>query len=153
MTNTPHWLEYIRAFGPVIIALFVAYVAYQQWRTNHDGLREKLFDRRMEVHNQVYSALSRLHREGFPAQGVENELLDAWRSSKFLFDDDIPDYIDKLREAVNDGQFYISQAHQNDERRSEYFDKEHEKFQWLSKQFDPMHRVFAKYLKFNIGRN
>ncbi|MEB8387039.1 hypothetical protein OO012_07360 [Rhodobacteraceae bacterium KMM 6894] len=153
MSECPHWLEYIRALGPALIALFVAFVAYQQWRTNYDGLREKLFDRRIEVHNQVYSALARLLREGFPAQGIENELTDAWRSSKFLFDDDIPDYIDTLREAVNDGQFYFSQAHQSEEKRSDYFDKEHERFQWLSKQFDPMHQIFSKYLKFNTRRD
>ncbi|MCZ4352104.1 hypothetical protein O4H61_06205 [Roseovarius aestuarii] len=153
MSDTPHWLEYIRALGPAIIALFVAYVAYQQWRTNHDGLREKLFDRRMDVYNQVHSALARVLREGFPAQGVETELLDAWRSSKFLFDDDVPDYIDKLRKAVYDGQFYNSQARNNDDRRGEHVDKEHKKFQWLLKQFDPMHQMFAKHLKFNTGQN
>jgi hypothetical protein len=153
LSETPHWLEYIRALGPAIIAIFVAYVAYQQWRTNYDGLREKLFDRRLEVHDKTLSALSRLLREGFPAQGIETELLDAWRSSRFLFDDDIPNYIEKLREAVNDGQFYSVQAQQNEAKRSEYLVKEHQKFSWLSKQFDPMHQMFAKYLKFKAGQN
>ncbi|WP_272004090.1 hypothetical protein [Roseovarius sp. ZX-A-9] len=152
MSDAPYLFDYIRALVPILIAIFVAYVAYQQWQTNHESLREKLFDRRIEVHDQVAAALSRLLREGFPAAGIENELAQAWRKSRFLFDDEVSEYIEKLREAVNDGQFYHSQAALNNEKRNDYLDKEHDRLNWLAKQFDPLHEHFAKYLRLRFGR-
>jgi len=145
----PHWFEYVRALGPTFIAGFVAYIAWRQWRTNHDALREKLFDRRIGVYDQVHNSLAKLLREGFPARGIEWELAEAWRNSKSLFDKDIPDYIDELRNAVIDGQYYSNLAENDDENRSRNLERESEKLRWLSNQFDPLFEIFSKYLKFD----
>ena len=64
MTPEPHWIEYVRAFGPAIIAVFVAYIAYQQWQVNRAVLREKLFDRRFELFKDTQRFLSAILRDG-----------------------------------------------------------------------------------------
>jgi len=45
-----NWLELLKALGPLIIGVIVAYIAYQQWKVNRATLREKLFDRRIKIY-------------------------------------------------------------------------------------------------------
>ncbi|WP_299679527.1 hypothetical protein [uncultured Roseobacter sp.] len=45
----PHWIEYVRALGPIIIGVAVAYIAYMQWKLAKSSLDEKLFDRRYAI--------------------------------------------------------------------------------------------------------
>ena len=49
MSDFPLWFEYLRALGPLLIAVFVAYIAYENWRISRANFREKLFDRRFET--------------------------------------------------------------------------------------------------------
>ncbi|WP_415403682.1 hypothetical protein [Tateyamaria sp. SN3-11] len=58
------WLEYISALGPMLIATFIAYIAYQQWVVNKTTLREKLFERRLKVFDETHDFLAHVMRNG-----------------------------------------------------------------------------------------
>lgn len=43
------WLDRIGTLVPALIAIFVAYIAYAQWRLSRANYAEKLFDRRYRI--------------------------------------------------------------------------------------------------------
>ena len=90
MSGDPHWLEYVRALGPVVVALAVAYIAYQQWQTNRLALKEKLLDRRLKIIDAAtnyFEATLELDTNGYleKRRGFSKHLIEA----EYLFSSEI----------------------------------------------------------------
>ncbi len=85
MSSAPHWLEYIRALGPALIALFVAWVAYQQWQVNKATAKEKLFDRRLEIYRGAREFYIEMHQTGTCSDEALGKMSETWAASLFLF--------------------------------------------------------------------
>lgn len=82
---------------PVIMTIFLGYVAYEQLRTNRDKLKLDLFNRRFEV----YSVTLEFHQDlmsGSASQELHRKFIEVKQSSKFLFDskDGIYASLDKI---------------------------------------------------------
>lgn len=88
-------LDYATLPGPslvtALIALFVAWVAYQQWKTNGEKLRLDLYNRRFDVYAATltyYQALVEYdpiaNQESF--KEVSSDFIKACREALFLFD-------------------------------------------------------------------
>ena len=89
------WFDYFVALAPsiitAVIAAFVAWVAYQQWRTNTEKLRLDLYNRRFDVYAQTlafYQALiiydPSADEDSF--RKIRADFIKACRESQFLFD-------------------------------------------------------------------
>ncbi len=147
-----HWIEYVRAFGPVLIGLAVIWIAYQQWQVNRANLREKLFERRFEVFEESRDFLEAVVRNG----GLDDYNLSAiWRAinlSRFLFDKELTEYLSELRTRAVRQQFIqkeISKLPLGDER-SELTEDEVNQLNWLAAQKNVIYDKFQPYLGFNI---
>ncbi len=77
----------------VVIAAIVAYIAWQQHKTNRDKLRLDLYDRRFKVFDRVKIFVT----DVFLEQRVSEEQLGQYRGATaeatFLFKDDILEYL------------------------------------------------------------
>ena len=146
----PHWIEYVKAFGPAIIAAFVAYIAYYQWRLAQANLRERLFDRRMNLYERVHRILGSIMSSGVASDEVIFDLGLCWRESRFLFGTEIPEYIEKIRNCAIDIQTHRNSLHSGltADERSMHVKKEAEHKKWLVKQFEPLAMIFMPYLGF-----
>ncbi|MCP9758484.1 hypothetical protein EGI20_04030 [Aquitalea sp. S1-19] len=93
----PELFDYVVAIGPPfvtsVIATFVAFVAYQQWKTNQNKLRLDLYNRRFEVYSNTitfFQELSALppgdRSEEF--KEVQRAFIRSCRESQFLFSDE-----------------------------------------------------------------
>jgi hypothetical protein len=100
----PDWVQYWAALGPTIaagttalIGVFLAIVAWRQWRTARERLVLDLFRDRLAVYSKVIEAM---HRVIGPGRAVDNEpylLLHAARDeAQFLFRREVPEYIEGL---------------------------------------------------------
>lgn len=145
-----HWIEYVKAFGPAIIASAVAFIAFQQWKLSQANLRDKLFERRIQVYEKVLSVLSSTSRNGRIEQSHINELAFAWRTSRFLFGVDVSDFISSLRDKYIDANYHLSSRYigMPEEERQRHIVGEAENMKWIYKQFDPLFEVFLPYLGF-----
>jgi hypothetical protein len=56
----PHWTAYVTALLTPIVAVFAAYVGYQQWRLNRHKLKLDLFDRRWAIYAATNDMLASL---------------------------------------------------------------------------------------------
>lgn len=82
------------------IALLAAVVAWAQWHTARSKLVLDLFNQRMEVYRGVSEVMGRVMREG---TANTQDVIDVARQgdrAKFLFGDDVSDYLKALQKAL-----------------------------------------------------
>ena len=149
-----HWTEYLKALGPTIIAVFVAYIAYQQWRVNQASLRERLFERRIAVFKQTQTFLSEILRD---AKCSDDNLLnfhDTPQIARFLFDKKMSDYLSEVRKRALKLRFYSAklEALPVGDERSKMVDLEGEELKWLTDQLAVIFERFEPYLNFSKHR-
>mgnify|MGYP003980437045 FL=1 len=97
MTKTmkckPTWIDITSAISLPIIAAIGLLIAYVQWKTNQNRLKNELFDRRYEVFINIKTFLSDLSREG----NLSSETQDNFRRSiigiRFIFDKKTYNYV------------------------------------------------------------
>jgi hypothetical protein len=79
-----------------LIAVMVAYIAYQQHETARAKLNLDLFERRMAVYEQLRAAVAAVNGTGRVDDATDRLLLDAINASQFLFGQDIHNYLDAM---------------------------------------------------------
>lgn len=98
---TAQWKPAIDFFGALltpVIAITVAYIVYQQYKTNKQRFQFETYEKRFEI----YKAVLKFFSEGYPQGEITPELLDSLfepgiRSQHLFEDDEIADYIEELR--------------------------------------------------------
>lgn len=150
MPSDLHWTEYLKAVGPTLIAVFIAYVAYQQWQVNRANLREKLFDKRFAVFEQTQMLLTSVVREANASNDAIEKFHSAPKLGRFLFGNDIHEYLVDILRRAHKLQMYHSQL----EERPVCDDpisvaKQHsDELRFLIKQFEVFPEKFEPYLGF-----
>ncbi len=146
----PHYTEYLRAFGPLVIGVFVAYIAWQQWRVNRANLREKLFDRRWQVFKESQAFLSIILRDAACTRESLADYTDTCQRSRFLFREDVSTYLFEVRERAIKMRLYQTQLEglSVGEKRSTLVDQESDELKWLVDQLDVVFDKFLPYLSF-----
>ena len=95
-------VEVLSSFTPVVIGAIVAYIAWQQHKTNKHRLKMELFDRRYKVYDAVITTITKRY-----SKFHDEIVLDLHRdisSARFLFnsDKDIMDFIGTVLSAAKD---------------------------------------------------
>jgi len=145
-----HWSDYLKAIGPSLIALFVAYIAFQQWQVNRANLRERLFDRRFEVFRETQNFLSSVLRDAKVSNEALAEFQEAPQIARFLFDEKLAKYLSEIRNHAIDLQMHheISKEPTNEEKRLDAVGKKHEEIKWLIAQLPVIFDKFEPFLGF-----
>ena len=142
---------YVQSTLPILIAVAVGYVAYQQHRTTAVRARLDLFDRRFRVVAAIRTVLSSVSRD---ADIKKDELL-RFRSgvfeADFLFGDEIVKYIDdvylhglKLATANELNKAKFDRPDNYDVKKNAVEMDTH--LGWLTDQLGQLKVIFKKYL-------
>jgi len=84
------------------IAVLAAYIAWQQWRTNHLRLKHELFNRRYELYEVITSFISGIVTRGSVQPNADAQFLRDTKTVTFLFDKRIQAFIEEIyRKAVD----------------------------------------------------
>ena len=90
------FVESLQAFLTPIIAIAVAWIAFQQWKTAQQKLKMERYERRMRVYDQVIQILKVVMRDMNPKYEDLIQFRQATTEADFLFGSEIPDYLDEL---------------------------------------------------------
>ena len=135
-----------------IIAGVVAYIAYQQHKTNRDKLRFELYDKRLKVFHSLENFLGDISREGDCTHGRMGQYCAEIGESRFLFDKDITDYLEKIyTEAGNLHDLEHEIKHidiLSKEKKESIINKREDVFHRLTGQIKESQTRFEKYLGF-----
>ena len=77
-------LEIIKSLLPIILGVFLAYIAWQQMKTNKNKLKLDLFYKRIEVYTDTIMFIQNLRVEGVPEE-IRKKFLNSKGASSFLF--------------------------------------------------------------------
>ncbi|MGJ3258210.1 MAG: hypothetical protein ACFE0S_01285 [Rhodospirillales bacterium] len=131
------------SMATLVVAGSVAVITYQQYWVNRLRLRHELFDRRFEVFKAAQRFLSEIMREGrLTDDGLANEypkFIDAWQRSRFLFNNEIADYLDSIGKRA-----LQLRLHDRRDRHEE----EASDLEWLTQQTTVLFEKFRPYLAF-----
>jgi hypothetical protein len=89
MPQLPLCVQYLTAFSTPIIALIVAMIALAQWRTAHQRMVIDLFERRMNLIDELSRIVSAILFEGALRREDADGFLRATRGDKFLFGSEV----------------------------------------------------------------
>ena len=134
----------------VIAALTAVYVGYLTYKLNTENLKERLFDKRIKVYEDVHLGLSMILRDAEFTDASLNTLVNASQRARFLFGPEIHSFI---KEIISQGsKMRMYQENLRDEpigpKRSELVDKEHVHLKWLTDEIFSFSEKFDKYLLF-----
>jgi hypothetical protein len=86
----------LKAATPFAVGVAVAYIAWQQWRTNHHKLKLDLFDRRFKVYAAATDLLKSLDgRLDVDDKDLQDFQLSI-RESVFLFKPEVTEFLSRL---------------------------------------------------------
>ena len=136
-----------------VIALAVGWITYRQMKIAQSEIRHSLYDRRLQVFENVRKYLSYIARDAALETKTLLELKHETNQAIFLFNKEIFDYIDLLykkglefrgtnlklsgESRLPVGEERAKVAHQNSEILG-----------WFMEQFDVSRDLFAKYMSF-----
>lgn len=89
------WVDYLSALLTPTIAILGSVIAYLQWRTNTNRLKHELFDRRYEQFTVVRDFIGSIMTSGKSKQDEQFKYLSSTRGMRFIFDNEIAEYVDK----------------------------------------------------------
>ena len=139
--------EFKELYLPVIMSVFLAYIAYQQLITNRNKLKQDLYNKRFEVYTDTLI----LYQELSDTEGTSKETLRRFisskESSKFLFSND-PSIYELLNE-VHHKSFKVNGVKKNKVEftgNSEAYKEMNEALNWLTAQLPILSQKLDKYL-------
>lgn len=140
-----------------IIAGVVAYIAYQQHKTNRDKLRFNLYDRRLKVFEELMVLLWVIFRKGMCNDQEREQFQRATVEGSFLFDKDIANYLDTIHNKTLElgtirAILKLNSLPRGD-KRDQTVEKETQLFDWFMDQFEVSKEKFARYLSFRQSAN
>lgn len=101
----PIWLEYIKAIGTPIVALFAAliagWIAYRQWVTARNKLKLDFFDRRMAIYTAAVNVINWMVDADYDKKECLKELRNLIPMSRWLLGCTISDHLNNLMKKAN----------------------------------------------------
>ncbi len=131
------------------IAALAALIAYLQWVTAHQKIVLELFDKRLEAFRGIQIALAPIMIHGAATQQDFFAFANAVERCRFLFGDEVHEYLADLRSKVSFISVYTDETidRRNEAERSKLIDKKHNYLNDLSSFETNGAPLFAPYLK------
>jgi hypothetical protein len=139
-----------------LIAVIAVYIAYQQWRTNNLKLKLDLFERRLQICDNLLEVIRKINATGVAKYENLNEFHTATEQATFLFGPDINFHLEKFRlnliKLASLCESYTSHASGNHPKENiqAIIDEMHDLRIWFGEQFVFCERLFGKYLNIHV---
>lgn len=152
-TMKKEYIEFFSALLTPMLGVLAAYIAWQQWRTNHLKLKHDLYERRLSVYTALMELLGHIMREARASDAQVFTFMQKIGESYFLFGQDIADYLDIIYKRSID---LRSQNRMLDsgpsglpvgEKRTKLADENGELLKWFSAQFEVAPKKFSRYMR------
>ena len=167
---SPHWTAYVSSVAVPFIAAVAAWIAFRQFKiaarqseislkqseialqqaeTSRNKLKLDLFEKRMAVYEAVQGTTRKAANSGKLSQEEQINFLIATRSAKWLFGQDVYDYLDTtLWHKFVELELHnsMSEGPRDDPERAKHIHARAETIKWLVKQIGEFDNLCADYL-------
>ena len=146
--------EYIFTIITIVIGVFVAYTAYNQYRLSKEKFKLDMFDKRYGVYKNTQVFLTKILRDAKIEMEDIFEFRAGTQNSVFLFKEDIPNYL----KSIDKKALELLEIHESldgdlkAKERSEMCRKQTDLLHWLTNQLPELKNKFVTYLKFKTWK-
>jgi hypothetical protein len=136
----------------VVIGAFAALIAYLQWVTAHQIVVLDLFDRRKKAFDELEKAVAPVFRDGSVSNEAFNNLIVAKSSCRFLFGDDVKNYVQKMQEDFAFLAAFTDQVldQKQEPERSRLIDKKYACLERIVDFHNTAVPIFAPYMRMDL---
>ncbi len=131
-----------------LIALIALLIAYRQWRTSQNKLRLDLFEKRLKVYEATFNLISTIAGSGEVPENVDLEYRGGIKSTEWLFDESIMEY---LKEIWGQCQLFLhyqsSLVEIDNDERIRNSQRRADIREWFGKQYLVVEKKFKPFLK------
>lgn len=153
--NVETWSEIIDLLSAAltpIIAIIVAYIAWRQHKTDKDKLRLDLYEKRFKVYQSTIELLAIILKKADVSLEEVSQFAFKTNESKFLFENEIPDYIENLRKNAIKLHYLERRFRENtsidEDEKGRIANESNDLEEWFGDQFKATNDLFTKYLSF-----
>lgn len=136
----------------ILIACLVAYIAYQQYKTNRDKLKLSLFEKRFSIYEALDEFLVHILKNGNVSDEAIIDYSKNTNEAYFLFEKDIIDFMEDVIKKATKFQFIIEQLNDEEQKigdeRTKLVDDKHELAKWFGAELRSIKWRFSKYFHF-----
>lgn len=150
MSAVPVWIQVLTSLATPLIASLVAYIAWQQWKVNRESLKERLFERRMEVFRETQDYIQEIIRTASISDASIAKFNKTHQNAFFLFGPEIQIYLKEIKNRSLDMRLFQTKLEDLPvgEERSKMVDKYIGELKWLSGQWDIAFEEFRPFMSF-----
>lgn len=134
---------------PIIMAIFLGYIAYQQMRTNRDKLKLDLYNKRYEIYTDTLKLYHELNESEGSTTETLRKFIDSKEASKFLFSNDESIY--NILNEIHKNSFKINayKKHKNQHQANQALsDNMLEASNYINDIIPVLHKKLQNYLSF-----
>ncbi len=131
----------------LLVGIGVALVGYSQWRTANQRVVLDLFDRRIKVYDKIEDVLGSIVRHGTARHEDFRAFVQAKAEARFLFGNDVSDYLEKLIKDVAFMNTYTDAVIDAAPDRSNLLEKRMAVMIRLSEFFTVGPEIFGAYMR------
>jgi hypothetical protein len=134
----------------VVIAFGVALISYAQWRTANQRVVLDLFQKRIDVYEDIESALGVVLREGKVDEDAFRRFLTSKLAARFLFGRDVLAYLDSIyKDIVSLNTIYRDDVIDTKPDREALINKKYDAFNHIAEFAQNAPEIFAPYMRMN----
>lgn len=146
-------IEVLSGLLTPLIAVLAAYIAWQQWRTNHLRLKHELFDRRYALFEKITSFIAEILVQGKVPANAETRFLRETKTAIFLFGKEIQEFIEEIyRKGADLHALEAMLENLQGDERVRNAAKQREIKDWFSTQLNGCAARFSRFLSFGGDR-
>lgn len=134
----------------LLVALFVAWIALQQWWINREKLRLDLFARRHAIFDSTRKFIASIVREGRVDLPTQQEFWAGTVDASFLFHADVVGYIEEIHQKAIKLHYHAQMQRPEVPDREKHIEAEMKLVLWFAEQLRDhgLAAVFGRYLRF-----
>ncbi len=134
----------------MLVALFAAWIALQQWWINREKLRLDLFSRRYAIFEATRKFILFIGREGRVDLAAQRDFWAGTVDAGFLYHADVVGYVEEIHKKSVKLHYHAQMQGSDVPGRGAHIEAEKELLLWFAEQLrdDGMAAVFGRYLRF-----
>jgi hypothetical protein len=147
------WLLVLQGLLTPVIGVTTAYIAYQQWRGARYRLRMDQYERRLRIYQSVVAFVRLVVHDFNPGLPQLMQFPADTAEADFLFDEDIPAYIDQLYKrawdlhaAHKEYRDFTQPVRPNEPDQNKVLEMMHSAEKWFVEQLPVAKEKFKQYL-------
>jgi hypothetical protein len=145
----PTWFDITQGGIAIVLAIFIAFVAFRQWQTARNKLKLDLFDRRWRIYDGTRDAIAYTLRENHIPMQQYIEFAALIQDADFLFNEPIHKYLQKIKEEINSLTSISTRLSDNTlQDRDKLIEIKYQKTIWLSEQFVQLKERCGPFFRF-----